>query len=148
MVKWTFLMMIGFFFFLLLLLTQSVWHLVLVLLHTKAADEERRRPTRTQECKNCEKGVRIVSVEPWLWKQLKISPRNPPCSPGTVLLRGTFSLLLQVLLSFTGSHPLVHTAREEDNTQSVCKDSFRLLWLVMVMKEPAYSLDVDFVKKC
>lgn len=39
----------NFFFFLLLLLTQSVWHLVLVLLQTKAADEEWRRLTRRMQ---------------------------------------------------------------------------------------------------
>lgn len=44
----------------------------------------------------------------------KKSPRNPPCGPRKVVLRGTFSLLRQVFLSLKGSHPLVYTAREEN----------------------------------
>lgn len=65
----------------------SVWHLVLVSLQTKTADERGRGlwllSRQEQECKNSEKGVGIVSEEPRLWKQLRKSPRNPPCGTGT-----------------------------------------------------------------
>lgn len=87
---------------------------------TKTADEKGRGPwlllRQEQECKNSEKGVGRESVRSLGFES---SWENAP-----EILCGTEDRscweapFLCFLKSFTGLHPLVHTAREEENIQS------------------------------
>lgn len=130
--------------FLLTPLTQSVWHLVLVLLQKKKRSWRDRKLCR--RCSDKNKNVkRMKKEESERSLGFKSSWGNSPGILHVVLeqslVRGTFSLLLQTFLSVSGSHPLVHAVTQRTTEED--KDSVWLLFLVTVMWRTSQCLILD-----